>query len=631
MATSEPNTAASTPERDPARAMTVEELLALHPWPADWREHKKVERLWVFEVPGKPEELWPFLSDTSRMNRALGTAEMEFWEKGGLRYGKSKAGGVQHEWREVPWNWVANQWLSSLRVYSKGFFKAVWSVHVLEKIPKGTRIYLYFGTVPRNALSGVAIRIGFPSIEKAYRRVLPALAEQLDRLRPEVLVLAPPELAPAARQRIDQQRAALVESGLSKACVDPLVDWIATGDPVDLHRIQIRERARVWKVPELELLRVALHATRAGLLTLSWDTVCPHCRGVRDENPTLHELEAHGHCEACDVTFDTDKPETVEVTFRVHPSIRDIPDQVYCSAEPAKKEHIRVQWTVPPKGNVRVTPHLEPGRYTVWRQHQGGWYLDIEHDDDGARDVCWAQHPRDHVIKASGDVAIELPNDADQPEMFTIEQATWSDHALRAGTLLSFQDFRDLFSEDYIGADVRLGVGEQTLLFTDVVGSTAFYASRGDPAAFIEIKKHFDEVFAIVGEFRGAVVKTIGDAVMATFVDPVDAVKASKKIHDTFHPDRLDTPIRLRISLNTGPCIAVRLNSNADFFGGTVNIAAKLQSLAEGYQIAMSDVTYDAPGVADYLASEGVELEQLTYTSKALPHPVGVRRWTVYK
>jgi class 3 adenylate cyclase len=177
---------------------------------------------------------------------------------------------------------------------------------------------------------------------------------------------------------------------------------------------------------------------------------------------------------------------------------------------------------------------------------------------------------------------------ASERTTFTIAEAAWHDHALRAAQLLGFQDFRDLFSEEYIGADVRLGVGEQTLLFTDVVGSTAFCAERGDPAAFIEIKRHFDEVFAIVRAHRGAVVKTIGDAVM-------DAVKASKEIHHAFHPSRADTPIRVRISLNTGPCIAVRLNANADFFGGTVYVAAKLQALAEGYQIAMSEATYRSP------------------------------------
>ena len=75
----------------------------------------------------------------------------------------------------------------------------------------------------------------------------------------------------------------------------------------------------------------------------------------------------------------------------------------------------------------------------------------------------------------------------------------------------------------------------------------------------------------------------------------------------------------------------MRLNANADFFGGTVNVAAKLQALAEGYQIAMSDATYHSPGVADYLAEQNAELQLLSYTSKALPEPVAVRQWTVYR
>lgn len=609
--------------------LSVEQLLALHPWPAPWEGERRIERLWVHDLPGTPEALWPHISDTSRMNRALGTAEMTFVEREGKRFGTAKPGGVRHEWLEVPWNWVANQWLTSLRIYERGFFKAVWAIHRLERIPTGTRVYLYFGAIARGALASAAIRIGFPSIAKAYRRVLPALAAQLDRRRPEVLVLPPGALAEGAEPRLRAQQAALIERGLSSACVDALIDWIRTGDDADLHRIQIRERARAWKLPEQDLLRVALHATRAGLLTLSWDTVCPHCRGVRDENAALAELAAESRCEVCEVTFATDTEQSVEVTFRVHPSIREVPDQVYCSAEPAKKDHIRVQWTVPPGDTAKVERGLPRGRYSVWRGREGGWYLDV--DDGGAGVVRWAPRPEGTVVKAAPAAAIELHNDAAEPMLFRIQEVKWSDYALRAGQLLSFQDFRDLFSEDYIGADVRLGVGEQTLLFTDVVGSTAFYTTRGDPAAFIEIKRHFDEVFAIVTAHRGAVVKTIGDAVMATFVDPLEAVRASRKIHETFHPARADTPIRVRISLNTGPCIAVRLNANADFFGGTVNVAAKLQALAEGYQIAMSEATYRAPGVAEYLAEQGVALEELSYTSKALPAPVPVRRWTLFR
>lgn len=616
--------------------LTVEELLAHHPWPSEWAGEKRIERFWIFELPGTPEALWSFLSDTSRMNRALGTAAMQFEERDGKRYGSAKPGGVRHEWLELPWNWVANQWLTSLRVYTRGFFRAVWSIVRLERITTGTRVYIYFGTIPRSALYGAAIRIGFPSIEKAYRRVLPALAAQLDRLRPDVLLLPPPPLSEAAEQRLRTQQQALVERGLPRSCVDALIDWIRTGDDQDVHRIQILERARAWRLPERDLLRVALHATRAGLLTMSWDTVCPHCRGVRDENASLSALAAHSSCTVCDVTFTTDTQESVEVTFHVHPSIRDVPEQLYCSAEPARKNHVRVQRVVPPGSAERLAPHLAPGRYTFWRNREGGFYLDIGEAGPSAEGaasehVRWEPRSDGSVLRARPDATIELVNDAGEPQLFQIEEATWSDHALRAGHLLSFHEFRDLFSDDYIGADVRLGVGEQTLLFTDVVGSTAFYASRGDPAAFVEIKRHFDEVFAIVANHRGAVVKTIGDAVMATFVDPVEALRASRQIHETFHPARTDTPIRLRISLNTGPCIAVRLNANADFFGGTVNVAAKLQAMAESYQIAMSDATYSAPGVAQYLAEAGAALETLEYTSQALRAPVGVKRWTVYR
>ena len=606
--------------------LTLAQLLALHPFPEPHAHGKRIERFLVFDLPCTPEALWPHIADTSRMNRALGAAEMRFEEREGQRWGTSKPGGVVHAWTELPWNWVANQWLTCTRLYDRGFMTVMASVFRLEPTPTGTRLYIYFGAVTRGVLGALALRIGFPSLEKAYRRVLPALAAQLDRERPAIFELAPPALAESAEQRLRAQREALVAQGLHRPCVEALFDWIRTGDDADLHRIQIRERARVWKLPEHELLRVALHATRAGVLDLSWDTVCPHCRGVRDENPALATIATSSNCAACDVTFATDAPETVEVTFRVHPSIRTVPDQVYCSAEPARKDHIRLQWMLAPGARVCVAPHLAAGRYRARQGHTAGWYLDVS--DEGPPQLTWATTPDGAVVPAHLDAELELINEGEAPQMFVVERALWSDHALRAGQLLGFQDFRDLFSAEYIGADVRLGIGQQTLLFTDVVGSTAFYAERGDPAAFVEIKRHFDELFAIVAANNGAVVKTIGDAVMATFGDPADAVRASQLIHQAFHPTRADTPIRLRISLNTGPCIAVRLNANADYFGGTVNVAAKLQALAEGHQIAMSEATYQSPGVAELLA--GVTLEELEYTSKALPAPIRVRRWTVF-
>ena len=89
--------------------------------------------------------------------------------------------------------------------------------------------------------------------------------------------------------------------------------------------------------------------------------------------------------------------------------------------------------------------------------------------------------------------------------------------------------------------------------------------------------------------------------------------------------------LRLRVSLHSGTCIAVRLNSAIDYFGHTVNLAAKLQALAEAWQIAMSDTTAQAHGIADYLAAQNVQLEELTIQLKGIDEPVHARRWTVFR
>src|SRR5690606_1166732 len=111
--------------------------------------------------------------------------------------------------------------------------------------------------------------------------------------------------------------------------------------------------------------------------------------------------------------------------------------------------------------------------------------------------------------------------------------------------------------------------------------------------------------YEAVAAHGGAVVKTIGDAVMAAFSDPVAAARASAEIHGRFPGGGEGHGLRLRVSINTGPCIAVNLNSGIDYFGGTVNTAAKLQRCAGAGEVAMADAVARAPGVRDCLAALG--------------------------
>jgi class 3 adenylate cyclase len=147
------------------------------------------------------------------------------------------------------------------------------------------------------------------------------------------------------------------------------------------------------------------------------------------------------------------------------------------------------------------------------------------------------------------------------------------------------------------------------LLFTDLKGSTAMYERLGDLNAYALLREHFALLGAIVQEHSGAIVKTIGDAVMAVFSRPTDAVSAALHILgeiEHYNANHGDPSIILKLGAHCGPSIAVTLNDNLDYFGQTVNVAARVQSLAEAGEICISEALNAAPGVSQMLAGHKV-------------------------
>jgi class 3 adenylate cyclase len=614
---------------EPAR-QSLAEFSERYPWPEEHLElGKPVEWLWAFPLPIAPSRLWPHLIDTSRFNRALGLTEMHFSERDGVLHGWSVNGGRRQEWIEEPWSWVAGRCLTAVRTYSKGWAKIARVVYHLEATEAGSLFQVLFGFIPRGALGKLGLQIGVPSLEKGYRKVLDAIAADISRPRPEPYRAPPPSLGDDARRRLRELREQLAAEGVDPEILDGLVEHIEGGDPLDVYRIQPRRLAHEWRVDESAMLSACLHATRAGLLELSWDVICPHCRGVREETDRLSALSSASSCEVCEVDFGTDIENAVEVTFHVHASIREVPKVYYCSAEPSTKVHIKLQQQLAPGGELETALALEPGRYRLrLRGDRMAGYLNVVDGGELDGPIRWRAGDELGEIDAEpGEIALVLSNPGDQHEQLVIEEARWTDEALRPSRLFSFQEFRDLFSEEYLGADVQLNIGEQTILFTDMVGSTRFYRQLGDPAAFVKVKEHFGEVFDLVSEHRGAVVKTIGDAVMASFSDPLEAIKASIAVNQLFPPNPGgDNPIRLRISINTGACIAVNLNTGIDYFGGTVNVAAKLQACAEGGEVAISRRVLESPGVVDFLREADIAFEEGVFEHAAL-EPIGYARF----
>jgi class 3 adenylate cyclase len=104
-------------------------------------------------------------------------------------------------------------------------------------------------------------------------------------------------------------------------------------------------------------------------------------------------------------------------------------------------------------------------------------------------------------------------------------------------------------------------------LFTDIKGSTALYDRVGDLKAFTLVRQHFGVLRDVVAANQGALVKTIGDAVMAGFHDPLNAVRAALQMLAEIRRfnDAAGTElIGLKIGAHVGPCLAVTLNERLD-------------------------------------------------------------------
>jgi class 3 adenylate cyclase len=232
-------------------------------------------------------------------------------------------------------------------------------------------------------------------------------------------------------------------------------------------------------------------------------------------------------------------------------------------------------------------------------------------------------HGNAPIVISPGKVTIELRNDSEQRNSVLLmhkpqaaidqymemvkkgmQPRAHFDKFLSGRRLLTSQTFRQMFGNETIRSTEGIGVRDISILFTDLKGSTSMYDRIGDLKAFALVNQHFERLGRAIGQHRGAVVKTIGDAVMASFENPADAVLAARDMLreiESFNREEGHREIILKVGVHRGASIAVTLNDRLDFFGQTVNIAARVQGLADADEIYITDEVYREPGVAELL------------------------------
>ena len=413
----------------------------------------------------------------------------------------------------------------------------------------------------------------------------------------------------------------------------------------DLNRINPMALAAAQGLDEEKTIAAFLHAARIGMFDIAWNVLCPGCGGVLDTGTTLKTINREQyHCSLCAAGYEPTLDEMVEVTFTVSSRVRRIaahdPDrlppfeyyrQVFFSSGVELPEDMEDRFSrailemieLEPGEKAFLSLQLPPEFVIIFDAvTHSTQFIQVNGEPTRDRQLVTMVISRGHAVNETlnlrpGPLRLSLENHTDVRVLPNICVAGEDLHDilghrrpfLTAKRLLTNQTFRDIFRTDTVDIDQRLKITSLTFLFTDLRGSTHLYERVGDLAAFDLVRAHFQVLQEIVVGEAGATVKTIGDAVMATFPTPDRAIAAALRMRDEMR--RLNAEhgreeLLLKIGIHEGPCLAVTLNDRQDYFGQTVNIASRVQDLADAQAILATSTVVEDNLASTVLARSGI-------------------------
>ncbi len=435
------------------------------------------------------------------------------------------------------------------------------------------------------------------------------------------------------RQAVDAEVTAAIEEA------------VRTAPDRALCRINALNFAAERQLDEEQAIAGFLHAARLGLFELSWNVLCPGCGGVLGEGMSLKSVRHEDYiCALCAGGYSPSLDDMVEVTFTVSPRVRRIaahtPHELpfaeyfrqmfWASAMDVPDDLDRIlnditldTLELPAHEKAQLSLHL-PAEFLIVFDPvtHAAQFIDVKGEPTRERQTLSLvfnelQPPTGTIEMRPGPLRLALENRTERRVLPGIWIAGDALHELlgrrrpflTAKRLLSNQLFRDLYGAEALDPDQRLKITSLTFLFTDLKGSTPLYERIGDLAAYDLVRAHFQVLRDIVAAERGAVVKTIGDSVMATFTTPAHAVAAALRMREAMEQlnrERGSDDLMLKIGIHEGPCLAVVLNEHQDYFGSTVNIASRVQGLAASRSIFASEPVVRSQETSTLLAEKGL-------------------------
>jgi adenylate cyclase len=553
-------------------------------------------------------EAWRLLADTDHLNRSIGLPPVEFSTLPDplLRGAEAKAFGVfPVRWREFPFEWVREQRYIVRREFENGPVRCVEGGIELTPADGGVTVKAFADFISTSLAGRLLWRLGRSSVTDLLEFCDGYLARRaMGKADPTPTPTARP---PVDTARLDQLLGQLRDSPLRPELIAPLRERIVEGSDDQLVRVRPFALADTWHADRLEVLRLFLYATRAGLFELRWQLMCANCRVPKQEVDSLTQLPVQFHCEICGISYGTDFDQSVELRFSIHPAVRVASDQIYCVGGPLRMPHIAAQQYLRPgeERDIAITPGEPLHLRTVGSTRQLSIISGRPNPRVGTVRVTYADGRWVAPHSLTAEDRLELPrgavlslrNQTGGAVLAVLEDAAWTRDATTAAQVTTLQEFRELFSSEVLTPGQQHAIRHIALVFSDLKGSTRLYEGIGDAAAYSRVNRHFEFIKQAVVSADGSIVKTLGDGVMCAFQHLDDALQAAiamqQQVTAWCQAEDIDPPLSLKLGVHVGPVIAMTANDRLDYFGRTVNIAARLGEHSRGNDVVLLREVFD--------------------------------------
>lgn len=509
-------------------------------------------------------------------------------------------------WEEEPYQWEAPFRYSVHRIYRHGYYKSLTFKTEITNRNNGTVVTIHFrgqakglaGWLFTKRKFGAHFRIKVGKIIACYdasasRKCFPSFKKRSFLLK--------------KRNRWNSLREKLAETSGKPALSKLLIRTLRESDETDLTCIHPPKLAELWGKPLHEVIEVLLYAAKIDILNFSWNITCPSCRKNLQNIKKLAEITAAPFCQDCGKDAELDFNHTIQIVFQVHPLVKKLSQKVYCAGNPQERPHVYLNQVLQPGQKKFVSIRLPAGDYRIYSdKNKESIYASVAANGLDSATLAFRQNESQvQHVKITPNPYLVLHNQTDEPLHIICEKNSWENYSISASHVTSLQLFRNLFPREFIRSEKQIASRNLTILFTDLINSSQIYTSNGDELAIGQVMWHFEALHQIILEEHGAIVKTIGDAVMAIFPKPIYAVKAFERAHLLFKKNlQTEHPIRLKAGIHSGDCVAVTLNNRIDYFGNTVNIASRLVEHAKGGELVISSEAYKNGDLKSFISKK---------------------------